>query len=60
MSLKGKMTRLLSGAVSSAMLLSMSAVFSGTAPYLSAEAAGACTVNTGKTYQTIRGFGGMN
>ena len=60
MSFRGKIMRLLSGAVSSAMLLSMSTVFSGTAPYLSAEAASACTINTNKTYQTIRGFGGMN
>ena len=27
---------------------------------LDANAAGACTINTNKTYQRIRGFGGMN
>ena len=29
-------------------------------PVSTASAAGACTVNTNKTYQSIRGFGGMN
>lgn len=46
--------RALSSALAAAMLLSMS----GMMPTVSA--AGACTINTNKTYQSIRGFGGMN
>ena len=60
MILKEKLTRLLSGAESSAVLLSGMAVYGENAPFIEAEAASACTVNTNKTYQTIRGFGGMN
>ncbi len=60
MILKEKLTRLLSGAVSSAVMLSGMAVYGENAPFIEAEAASACTVNTNKTYQTIRGFGGMN
>ena len=66
MNFKKKLTRLLSGAVSGAMLFSVASVIptgtqTGIAPQqLDAEAAGACTINTNKTYQRIRGFGGMN
>ncbi|MBR4361816.1 MAG: family 43 glycosylhydrolase [Ruminococcus sp.] len=66
MNFKKKLSRLLSGAVSGAMLFSVASVIptetqTGIAPQqLDAEAAGACTINTNKTYQRIRGFGGMN
>ena len=60
MKIKEKISRLLSGAVSGAVLLSGMTVFGGSSPSIEAEAASACTVNTNKTYQIIRGFGGMN
>ncbi|MBR5165555.1 MAG: hypothetical protein IKW87_08370, partial [Ruminococcus sp.] len=60
MKIKSKVSRLLTGAVSGAMLLSLTPNLGGAAPKLDANAAGACTINTGKTYQRIRGFGGMN
>ena len=50
MILKEKLTRLLSGTVSSAVLLSGMAVYGENAPFIEAEAASACTVNTNKTY----------
>ena len=50
--LKSLFASLLSGV----MLLQATAFM----PVTEAGAAGACTVNTNKTYQTIRGFGGMN
>ncbi len=53
MHLRKTLKRLFAGAVSSAMLLSM-------APAMSASAASVCTINTGKTYQYIRGFGGID
>lgn len=60
MILKEKLTRLLSGAESSTVMLSGMAVYGENAPFIEVEAASACTVNTNKTYQTIRGFGGTN
>ena len=60
MQFNSKFTRLLSGAMSGAMLLSLGTVFNGSFPAVDADAASACTINTNKTYQRIRGFGGMN
>ena len=60
MKIRKNFSRLLSGVVSSVMLLSGATVFSGGTPQIDANAAGACTINTNKTYQRIRGFGGMN
>ena len=57
---KGKFSRLLSGIVSGAMLLSGASVFGGKTQTIESSAASACTVNTNKTYQRIRGFGGID
>ncbi|MBR6418885.1 MAG: carbohydrate binding domain-containing protein [Oscillospiraceae bacterium] len=46
----------ISALLSTTMLLSALSVF----PAIPAAAAGSCTVDTSVTYQTIRGFGGMN
>ncbi len=48
-----KWDRLTAGISAAAMLLSMVSVFP-------AQAADPCVIDTGKEYQTIRGFGGMN
>ena len=54
--MKKTIRRMLSAAVGSALMLTgIGGIGSG-----SVTAAGTCTVNTGKTYQTIRGFGGIN
>ncbi|MBR2088266.1 MAG: endo-xylanase, partial [Oscillospiraceae bacterium] len=50
-----KVKRLLSAAVSGVMLLTMTAALP-----IETNAASVCTVNTNKTYQRIRGFGGIN
>ena len=47
-------TRVLAAALSCTMLLNAAASMPDV------TAAGACTINTNKTYQLIRGFGGMN
>ena len=48
-----KWNRLTAGISAAAMLLSMVSIFP-------AQAADPCVIDTGKEYQTIRGFGGMN
>ncbi|MBP0966569.1 MAG: endo-xylanase, partial [Oscillospiraceae bacterium] len=53
--MKKTLRRAAAALVSSAMLFSMSAAL----PSQTAFAAN-CTIDTGKTYQTIRGFGGIN
>lgn len=47
---------LLASVLSGAMLVQTASFM----PVPVADAAGACTINTNKTYQMIRGFGGMN
>ena len=47
--------RICSAAISGVMLLTMTAAMP-----MESTAASICTVNTNKTYQRIRGFGGMN
>jgi len=52
-----KVKSVVSGVVAAAMMLSVSS----TLPTISTvEAASACTINTNKTYQRIRGFGGID
>ena len=53
---KKTMKMLLASVLSGAVLFQTAAMM----PVSTASAAGACTVNTNKTYQSIRGFGGMN
>ena len=48
--------RMSAGAIAGAMLLASAAVM----PTEKADAANLCTINTNKTYQVIRGFGGIN
>ena len=52
----------LAGMLAGTMVFSAASVFpTGTfTQELDANAAGACTINTNKLYQRIRGFGGMN
>ena len=54
--MKKKMKKLFAAAVSSVMLMSAAAAV---VPQ-GASAAGDCVIDTGTTYQTIRGFGGIN
>ncbi|MBR3422033.1 MAG: endo-xylanase, partial [Ruminococcus sp.] len=56
------MKSVLAGMLAGAMVFSAATVFPSDSftKELDANAAGACTINTGKTYQRIRGFGGMN
>ena len=58
MKITNKIRTVLSSVVAGAMLLSSVSIFPS--ENLDADAAGACTINTNKEYQTIRGFGGMN
>lgn len=57
MSKNTKLKRVLTGVLTGSMLWTSVGMFP-IVPRVSA--AGACTVNTNKTYQLIRGFGGMN
>ncbi len=51
----------LAGVIAGTMLISTSAAFrSSKSDTLDANAAGACTINTNKVYQSIDGFGGIN
>ena len=56
------MKSVLAGMLAGTMVFSAATVFPSDSftKELDANAAGACTINTGKTYQRIRGFGGMN
>ena len=56
MQLRKTLKRLIVGAVSSTMLLSMASAI----PANAANSANVCKINTGKTYQYIRGFGGID
>ena len=59
MNLTKKLKTVLSSVLAGAMLASNATAFPASTP-LEANAASACTINTNKEYQTIRGFGGMN
>ncbi|MBQ6211772.1 MAG: glucuronoxylanase, partial [Ruminococcus sp.] len=59
MSMQSKIKTAVSAVMAGAMLVSIASSFPSPAP-LVANAASACTINTNKEYQTIRGFGGMN
>ena len=59
MSMQSKIKTAVSAVMAGAMLVSIASSFPSPAP-LVADAASACTINTNKEYQTIRGFGGMN
>ncbi len=56
--IKGRIRSALAGIIAGAMFLT--AIPSIPENSIEASAASLCTVNTSKTYQTIRGFGGMN
>ena len=58
MDLRKLVTKVLSAAMAGTMLLSMGTMYSSVT--ITADAADLCVVNTDKTYQRIRGFGGMN
>lgn len=57
MKLASKFKSVVSGVMAAAMMLTATSVMPSTT---NVEAAGACTINTNKTYQRIRGFGGID
>lgn len=59
MNILTKMRRSLSGVVAGAMILSLAATLPSQTT-MDADAASVCTVNLSKTYQNIRGFGGID
>ncbi len=62
MKFKRQLSKMLSAALAGAMMLSGVSLFPGSTEVLelTAAAASECTIDPGKTYQIIRGFGGMN
>ena len=62
MSIQKKLRSVFAGMVAGTMVLSAASVMPVDfgEQELESYAAGACTINTNKTYQRIRGFGGMN